>query len=188
MWQEELAGARPGRVKFASEAADTSATGPAHERLPGGRDPGGGRRRNPGRGNPPTSPPPYPLPVVLGNVLEGRQLLSYFSLGKSEYLVADRSGAVTVEVYRGGDLQPETVTVSAADADPKDGVAFAPASRTVTFAAGEATQTVDIPLRHDRPVNGQATVRLTLTVPPGSGQLSPTRSPRRSSTSSAVPT
>jgi hypothetical protein len=84
-----------------------------------------------------------------------------------------REGATTsVTLVRSGALgTPATVTFAATPGTAAAGVEFTPVTTVVSFAAGQASKTVPVPILNNTLVRGDRTVLLGLSAPTGGAQL-----------------
>lgn len=80
--------------------------------------------------------------------------------------------ATTVTLLRSGALgTPATVTFAAASGTAAAGVDFTPVTTVVSFAAGQASKTVPVPILNNTLVRGDRTVLLGLSTPTGGARL-----------------
>jgi hypothetical protein len=82
------------------------------------------------------------------------------------YTINENAGVATITVTRsGGDAGGVTVGYTTADGSAKAGVNYTPESGTLTFGAGDTSESFTIPILDDGQFNGDTTVVLTLTNP-----------------------
>jgi subtilisin family serine protease len=88
--------------------------------------------------------------------------------GSGSYAVAENSGSATVTVHRTGDLSaPAGVSYATADGTATAGSDYAPTSGTLSFAAGQGTATLSVPVTDDGSFEPDETLALTLSSPTG---------------------
>lgn len=103
---------------------------------------------------------------------DGRGSLQFSS---TSYLVGEEDGAVTVTVLRtGGSRGTASVRVATSNGTATAPPDFASTSVLVSFADGETSRTVSIPIREDTLIEPNETVNLTLSTPTGAVLGSPT--------------
>jgi len=105
--------------------------------------------------------------------LEARQLLSVdFSTGT--YTVSDRAGAASITLLNSPDgiasttPPPAQVNLSFGGGTAVPGVDYTPGNQTVSFAAGQGSETVQIPVLPGNPSEGTRVVEIDLSPAPGS--------------------
>ncbi|MGH9901639.1 MAG: Calx-beta domain-containing protein, partial [Pyrinomonadaceae bacterium] len=82
----------------------------------------------------------------------------------------ERAGVATVSVYLSAPSQiPVTVDYSTSDGTATAGDDYTPTAGTLTFAPGQKTQTVDVPLTRDSNVEPEETFLFTLSNPTNAG-------------------
>jgi hypothetical protein len=91
----------------------------------------------------------------------------------ASYSAPEEGGAATITLTRtGGSSGAVSVVVSTADGSGIAGQDYVPVSQTVTWADGDTSpKTVTIPLNDDNLVEGNETVRLSLSSPTGGATL-----------------
>ena len=89
-----------------------------------------------------------------------------FALSSSAYYASEGDGTATVTINRtGSTVGSASVHVATADGTATAGSDYTAVSQTVTFAAGESSKTVSIPITDDSLAEGNETVSLSLTSP-----------------------
>jgi hypothetical protein len=91
----------------------------------------------------------------------------------SSYSVNEAAGTVTITVTRsGGSLGgPVTVDYTTSPGTASSGSDYVDTSGTLTFGAGEATKTFELPIVDDSTYEGDETIAVTLSNPGGGTQL-----------------
>lgn len=79
--------------------------------------------------------------------------------------VAENGASVTLTVVRDVGTDPATVTLTTADADATAGLDYTAVSTTVTFAAGDLSETVNVPILDDSLNEGNEQFTASLTNP-----------------------
>jgi RHS repeat-associated protein len=88
------------------------------------------------------------------------------------FAVAETAGTASVVITRSGGLQGAvTVNLVTAGGNAVAGVNYSPVSLSLTFATGETSKIVAIPVLDDRAVNGDTAVALILSSPGGGATL-----------------
>ncbi len=94
-------------------------------------------------------------------------------LGAGEYVGKEGTPSV-ITILRSGPLTaPATVTFTATPGTAVPDRDFTPVSRLVSFVAGQASNTVSVPIRNNTEVHGNRTIMLGLNGPTGGAQLGP---------------
>jgi len=102
--------------------------------------------------------------------LEDRQLMSV-NFDSTVYTVSAQTGSVSITLDNQGGLSPPPATqvvLSLGGGSAVPGVDYTPVSRTVSFAAGQSTQTVQIPVLPGSPSEGTRTLEIDLSTAAGS--------------------
>jgi hypothetical protein len=87
-----------------------------------------------------------------------------FAFSSAGYSVGEGDGTVTVTINRAGStVGPASVHFASADGTATAGADYTAVDQTVSFAAGETTKTVSVPVIDDSLVEGNETVQLSLT-------------------------
>jgi hypothetical protein len=113
-------------------------------------------------------------PPLRAELLEDRRLLSvdFQNTTTAFQVVSDRAGVAAVTlVHSAGPFSapaPEQVTFTVGGGDAVPGVDYAPVNETVTFAAGETSKTVYVPVFPGSPSLGNRYVQMTLSSAQGS--------------------
>ena len=90
----------------------------------------------------------------------------HFQFGAATYSANESSQIATIPVIRtGGSQGVVTVTFATRDGTATAGTDYTATTQTLTFADGETTKTVTIPILNDQLVGGNKTVLLTLSDP-----------------------
>src|SRR5262249_38381845 len=88
------------------------------------------------------------------------------------YSVNENGGTATITVTRTGGCDGSvSVNYATSNGSPPAGSDYTATAGTLTFAAGETTKTVAIPITNDTLVEGDETVNLTLSSPTGGATL-----------------
>ncbi len=99
--------------------------------------------------------------------LAGASQLAFASGGVS---VDETSGTATLQVLRTGDLsEPVTVEVLTSGGTAVAGVNYTSVNQELTFAAGQASQTIAVPVKDAGVLSQPLTVNVVLSSPGGSG-------------------
>jgi YVTN family beta-propeller protein len=123
-----------------------------------------------GTGTPPVLGPRNPAILTITNDDKAGSL--EFSAGT--YTVSEAAGAAAIVVTRSGGLgEGVTVTFSTGAGTATPGADYTETTTTLTFAGGEASKTVLVPIINDSLVEPNETVNLTLSSPGGGGVLGP---------------
>jgi hypothetical protein len=87
----------------------------------------------------------------------------------SDYTVSEGAGTASVKILRSGKLAAgQAVTLTTTDGTAQSGVNYSDATQTLSFALGEASKTVAIPILDDGTLGpGALSVHLALTSPDG---------------------
>jgi hypothetical protein len=93
----------------------------------------------------------------------------YFSA--AAYRVDESSGSALITVNRASGGSTASIRYATADGSGRAGYNYTPASGTVAFAVGETTKTFAIAVLHNNAVDGDRTVRLSLSDPGGGATL-----------------
>jgi uncharacterized delta-60 repeat protein len=81
----------------------------------------------------------------------------------TNYAVAENGGSATITIRRSGNIAGAvTVNFATADGTAKGGTDYLPVKTDLVFMAGELSKTVAVPVLDDGLVNGDRTVRMTL--------------------------
>ena len=92
--------------------------------------------------------------------------------GQTAFSVAKDGGSITITVTRsGGSAGGVTVDYATSDGTAKAGIDYTATAGTLTFGAGETSQSFTIPILNDGLVTGDKTVILTLGNPTGGATL-----------------
>jgi surface-anchored protein len=90
----------------------------------------------------------------------------------SNYTVNEAAGTATITVSRGfGSDGPVTVDYATSDGTAQAGVDYTATSGTLSFADGETSKTITIPILVDGFVENNETINLTLSNPTGGAEL-----------------
>ena len=95
------------------------------------------------------------------------QAASVFSLGQAAYAVHEADGTLAVMIRRAGVSAPGSVRLTTADGTADSGRDYQEVDRVLAFAAGQASQTVAVPVLRDRSRERDQTFTLTLDAPQG---------------------
>jgi surface-anchored protein len=92
--------------------------------------------------------------------------------GTSDFTVDEAAGTATITVSRShGSDGPVTVNLATSDGTAQAGVDYTATSVPVSFADGQTSQTVTIPINVDGFVENNETINLTLSNPTGGAEL-----------------
>jgi hypothetical protein len=92
--------------------------------------------------------------------------VAVIQLTAATFSAAKNRGNASIIVTRSGNLAtPVTIQFSTADGTAQAGSDYAAVSRTLTFAAGQASQTVTVPILDDTVFEGDETLHVTLSNP-----------------------
>jgi sugar lactone lactonase YvrE len=95
----------------------------------------------------------------------------------SAYTVPEHAGSLTVSVIRTGDLSAETsVSYATADGTATGGADYGTTVGTLSFAPGESSKNIAVPIIDDNIFEGTETFNLILSNPEGGELLSPSSS------------
>jgi hypothetical protein len=95
-----------------------------------------------------------------------------FQFNAPSYTVVEAQGSINIVITRsGGSFGSVSVNVTAGGGTAIPNVEYAPVSRTLTFAQGEISKSLLIPIFDDGQVHLQTTVNLTLSNPTGGAVL-----------------
>jgi hypothetical protein len=83
------------------------------------------------------------------------------------YGVMENAGAITITVVRNGTAGAVTVNYATSDGSGKSGSDYNATNGTLSFANGEASRTFSVQVLNNSTVNGNKTIRLTLSAPTG---------------------
>jgi uncharacterized repeat protein (TIGR01451 family) len=97
-----------------------------------------------------------------------------FKFNATNY-VSPESGAKVVTITRTSTTAVQSVTFATSDGTAVAGSDYTPVTATLTFAVGEASKKVSLPILADTIVESKETVNLTLSNPTGGGTLGPQR-------------
>jgi len=107
--------------------------------------------------------------------LEDRAVPAAVGFNPLTYTVNENGGNATVTVVRTGDASAaSTVAIAATGGTATAGTDYGTVPTPVTFAAGQTTATVNIPIINDNFADPSETVVLTLSAPTGGDTLDPT--------------
>jgi hypothetical protein len=99
---------------------------------------------------------------------------SFVTLGAATYSASETGGSVTLTVNRTGHASaPATVTYATSDGTALAGSDYTGTSGVLSFAAGETSQTIAVPVTDDSVLEGSETFNLTLGSPSGADLVSP---------------
>jgi hypothetical protein len=99
-------------------------------------------------------------------------ILPTVSFSSSAYSVSEGDGAAQVTIKRSGlTTAANSVVFKTANGTAKAGSDYTAVSKTVSFAAGETSKTVSIPITDDSLVEGNETVQLSLSSPSSGAKL-----------------
>ncbi|MDQ6764481.1 MAG: hypothetical protein M3Z22_00030, partial [Verrucomicrobiota bacterium] len=117
------------------------------------------------------------------------QETSTVRLSSANYSVSETAGKVTVSIVRNGNLNVTgTVNLITSDGTAQAGRNYTATSRDVTFAAGQSSQNVDIPILNDSAVTGTLYFTASLSVRSGTNLLPGQPSTARISIMDVAPT
>jgi Calx-beta domain/Metallo-peptidase family M12B Reprolysin-like len=95
-----------------------------------------------------------------------------FALSPATATVSEAGGSVRFTVSRTGTIDaPATVLISTRDVTARAGADYTAVNVTVSFAAGEASKTVDVAILNDTVIEGTETFGVLLATPTGGGVL-----------------
>lgn len=105
-------------------------------------------------------------------VLIRDEFVSLIRFNASQYAFDESDGAATVIVQRGDPIdQSATIDFNTTAGTATPGVDYSSASGTLTFAVGEATKSIQVPILDDGMVEGDETFNVTLSNPSVSATL-----------------
>ena len=113
-------------------------------------------------------------PLAGGGTSTSDPFTVYFSVGSvgqvefdmASYTVAEDGGSATIDVRRVGGSDGEiTVDYAASNGTATAGADYTATSGTITFADGETTKQIVVPILNDAVAEGDETVNLTLSAP-----------------------
>jgi len=88
-----------------------------------------------------------------------------FAFSSAGYSVGEGDGTATVTINRTGSTAPASVHFATANGTATAGSDYTDASQTVSFANGETSKTVSIPITDDSSIEPSETVQLSLSSP-----------------------
>ena len=106
-------------------------------------------------------------------VVDVDQLAGQFVFSQTNYVVSEAAGAVNVTILRtNGYTGSVSVTLTTAPITAQPGINYVSTSNTVTFADGEISKTVSIPIIETHKVQGNTTFSVVLSNPTGGANIS----------------
>ena len=103
--------------------------------------------------------------VALDDFIYGEPQPVRFQFSAATYAASEGVPLAQVTVLRtGGSVGTASVTLSTLDATARNGFDYTVATQVLTFANGETSKTVQIPIHEDQLVEGLETLNLTLTA------------------------
>jgi len=94
-----------------------------------------------------------------------------FSLSSAGYSVSEGDGHATVTINRTGSIVPASVHFATTGGTATAGSDYTAVSQTVSFASGETSKTVSVPIIDDSQIEGSETVQLSLSSPSAGATL-----------------